>query len=275
MDLLVLSSEFLVPGLAGRLVVVNQAHAKREFQSFYHALAEAWQNPHWWPAESRFEVIAGAFLTQNTAWGNVEQALARLRAEKVLSVSGIRRISRARLEVLVRPSGYFRQKAARLKGFVRFLDGRYASSLERMFARPTEELRAELLSVNGVGPETADSILLYAGQHPVFVVDAYTRRVLARHGIMDGDESYEKIRAFCEDACSGLHPSIGDGKEEAPGAHHSPSHMSMTARSPQAQVHNQMHAWLVGVGKNYCLKAEPRCDECPLRRFLPQVKTSS
>jgi endonuclease-3 related protein len=150
----------------------------------YDALIEAWGPQDWWPARSRLEVIAGAILTQNTAWSNVERALRNLRRVGALSVDGIRATPLRKLEQLIRPAGYFRQKARRLKNFVRYLDAHYRGSLTRMFARPTEELRAELLALNGVGPETADSILLYAGGHPVFVVDAYTRRIFARHGLL-------------------------------------------------------------------------------------------
>src|SRR5579862_8776686 len=132
---------------------------------------------HWWPAETQFEVIAGAILTQNTSWTNVERALAKLREANVLNIEGIRALPLEELEQLIRSSGYFRQKADRLKRFVGFLDERYGGSLARMFAAPTALLRSELLALKGVGPETADSILLYGGGHQIFVVDAYTRRI--------------------------------------------------------------------------------------------------
>lgn len=157
---------------------------QNQIQTYYNALFHAWGPQHWWPAQSPFEVIAGAYLTQNTAWANVEKALANLRSARRLSVSGIRRASLAELERLIRPAGYFRQKAQRLKIFVVFLDQKYHGSLTTLFAQPTKKLREELLNLHGVGPETADSILLYAGNHPVFVVDAYTRRILARHEIL-------------------------------------------------------------------------------------------
>ena len=153
----------------------------------YRKLSRAWGRQHWWPAETPFEVIVGAILTQNTSWTNVERALASLRAARRLSVAGIREAPLPKLEELIRSSGYFRQKARRLKNFVAFLDARYGGSLERMFATPTKQLRAELLELNGIGPETADSILLYAGNHAIFVVDAYTRRILERHeAVMQG-----------------------------------------------------------------------------------------
>ena len=146
-----------------------------QIRTYYRTLFQAWGPQHWWPAHSRFEVIVGAYLTQNTACTNVEKALANLRAAGLLSAKGIRRAPLTELERLIRPAGYFRQKAKRLKLFVAYLDRQYRGSLARLFARPTAELREELLNLHGVGPETADSILLYAGNHPVFVVDAYTR----------------------------------------------------------------------------------------------------
>jgi len=173
---------------------------EKEILRYYRALSRAWGAQHWWPAKSRFEVIVGAYLTQNTAWTNVEQALANLRSAESLSVEGIREIPQGRLERLIRPSGYFRQKAQRLKMFVTFLDDKHGGSLERLFSQPTGKLREELLGLNGVGPETADSILLYAGNHPVFVVDAYTRRILDRHGILPEKTDYEEIRESFEKA---------------------------------------------------------------------------
>src|ERR1700730_18788841 len=136
--------------------------------AIYSTLARAWGRQHWWPARSRFEVIVGAYLTQNTSWKNVEIALRRLRAAGRLNLAAIRTMPQEQLESMIRPAGYFRQKAARLKTFVAFVDQYYEGSLRRLFAQPTETLRQELLALNGVGPETADSILLYAGQHPVF-----------------------------------------------------------------------------------------------------------
>src|SRR5260370_1262854 len=145
-----------------------------EIVRYYTTLYSRWGSQNWWPARSRLEVIVGAYLTQNTNWSNVERAIGNLRTGRVLSVSGLRSIPLRRLETLVRPSGYFRQKARKLKTFVRFLDQNYAGSLDRMFAQPTETLRAQLLELNGVGPQTAASILLYAGNPPRFVFDPFT-----------------------------------------------------------------------------------------------------
>ena len=145
---------------------------EEQIRAYYYTLFQVWGPQHWWPARTRFEVIVGAYLTQNTSWTNVERALRRLRSAGLLNLRAMREVSLTKLESQIRSAGYFRQKAQRLKTFVAFLDDHYGGSLTRMFAQPTAKLRQELLALNGVGPETADSILLYAGQHPIFVVDA-------------------------------------------------------------------------------------------------------
>ena len=234
-------------------------------RAFYRTLLGAWGPQNWWPAESPFEVIVGAFLTQNTAWGNVERAMANLRRARRLSVAGMRRVPLVRLERLLRPAGYFRQKARRLKGFVDWLDANYDGSLAQMFARPTGELRTELLALDGVGPETADSILLYAGGHPVFVVDAYTRRILERHQVLPLDAPYDEIRKEFERALR--HASAPRTLGSQP--RHPDSRMSLAKVSPAARRYNQMHALLVSVGHQYCHKSEARCEHCPLAPFLP------
>jgi endonuclease-3 related protein len=254
--------------------------------AYYHALFRAWGRQQWWPARTRFEVIVGAYLTQNTAWRNVEIALRSMRGAGVLNLKGVRSISLPRLESLIRSSGYFRQKARRLKTFAAFLDAYYGGSLNRMFAQPTEKLREELLGLNGVGPETADSILLYAGQHPVFVVDAYTRRILDRHGILAATAPYEEIRQLfqrtlassgertLESPDCGSQVKTGELKNAVVGAAHRPSPMSTAKRSALVQIYNEMHGLIVGVGKNYCLKSKGRCEDCPLQSFLPQASAS-
>jgi endonuclease-3 related protein len=211
-----------------------------ELLRYYEAMSGALGPMHWWPAQTPFEVIVGAILTQSTAWGNVERAIANLRTARLLTPAAMLRVPLPRLAGLVRPSGYFRQKTKKLKAFVRFLQNEYGGSLKRMFHTPTLELREKLLSVHGVGPETADSILLYAGNHPVFVVDAYTHRILGRHGITNGKPDYEKVRAFLE---------------------------SSIPRQPE--LFNEFHALIVNTGKNWCRKSAPRCEECPLRALLP------
>jgi endonuclease III related protein len=260
-------------------------------RAYYHTLFSAWGRQHWWPAQSRFEMIVGAYLTQNTSWTNVGKALRNLRTARLLTINGIRRTPQPELEQLIRPAGYFRQKAQRLKIFVRFLDERYGGSFERMFAQPTAQLRDELLALNGIGPETADSILLYAGNHPVFVVDAYTRRILERHQIVSRAAGYDEIRQLFEQALaaaaegipaieteSGAADSgatgIGPAKTAVGprGSSHRPSRVSTAERTALVQVFNEMHGLIVGLGKTYCLKSQPQCEQCPLQKFLPEAK---
>lgn len=239
-------------------------------RAYYRALIQTWGPQDWWPAHTRFEVIVGAYLTQNTAWTNVERALRQLRRAGVLNVAGIRRTPLRELQRMVRPAGYFRQKAQRLKNFVAYLDNRYGGSLARMFARPTEELRDELLGLNGVGPETADSILLYAGGHPVFVVDAYTRRILDRHQVVSARASYEEIRGQVERAFSRrAHLSLA-GVTAKPSPFGRRHKFVIQGTAPRAQLYNEYHALLVQVGKRHCLKGGPQCEQCPLERFLPK-----
>jgi endonuclease-3 related protein len=218
----------------------------RALPRYYDALFAAYGPQRWWPGRTAFEVIVGAILTQNTSWTNVEIAIRNLRREKLLTPRGIQSVSLARLARLVRSSGYFRQKAKKLKCFVRFLRSEYAGSLTRMVRTPTAVLREKLLAVHGIGPETADSILLYAGEHPVFVVDAYTRRMLERHGMATPTQSYEEIRQLFERSLPG-----------------------------DAPLYNEFHALIVRTGKEYCRTHNPRCNECPLHSFLPRATQAS
>jgi endonuclease III related protein len=235
---------------------------------YYKVLLARYGPQNWWPAHSRLEVIVGAYLTQNTHWGNVEKAMANLRRARALSLKSIRELPLTKLEQLVRPSGYFRQKARNLKSFIAFLDNKYSGSLDRMFAQPTRQLRAELLELNGVGPETADSILLYAGNHPVFVVDAYTRRILERHGFVSAKTGYEEIRQLIESTVSSA--EAGSLLVEKSGAdpRHPASRMSRAARTALAQHYNELHALIVRIGNQFC-RATPNCEGCPLKKFLP------
>ncbi len=242
----------------------------------YRTLFDVWGPQHWWPAESPFEVIVGALLTQNTAWANVERAMANLRRADCLSIPAVREVSIEVLEQIIRPSGYFRQKAERLKTFVHFLDSEYGGDIHNMFAQQTEILREQLLRLDGVGPETADSILLYAGNHPVFVIDAYTRRIFERHGLADPNASYDHVRLLVEGALCHVSNTdcptkrVTNSGPYGTGTAHPPSAMSTARREPIVQLFNQMHALIVGVGKNYCFKKQPDCAACPLRRFLPR-----
>ncbi len=229
------------------------------------ALLRHYGPQNWWPAQSRLEVIVGAYLTQNTNWSNVEKALSNLRTAKSLSLSSLRAMPVPQLEAAIRPSGYFRQKALRLKTFIAWLDLFYGGSLDRMFAQPTNLLREQLLALHGVGHETADSILLYAGGHEVFVVDAYTRRILERHQLLDGGKrKYDAIREAFEHAAD---EALLDERGAERNPRHAPSRASRLARSRQAQVFNEIHASIVRVGNDYC-RAVPRCEECPLRKYL-------
>jgi endonuclease III related protein len=228
-----------LPGIRAGRAAAPQAPSA-DLLRYYQVLSGALGPMHWWPAETPFEVIVGAILTQSTAWANVERAISNLRSAGLLNPAAMLRVRNTQLATLVRPSGYFRQKAKKLKAFVRFLQGEFGGSLRRMFQTPTLELREKLLAVHGIGPETADSILLYAGKHPVFVVDAYTHRILGRHGITGGKPDYERVRAFIE------------------------------ASIPrQAELFNEFHALIVNTGKNWCRKSAPRCEGCPLRPLLP------
>lgn len=245
-----------------------------QVREIYRTLFSTYGPQHWWPAKSRFEVIVGAYLTQNTSWKNVEYAIANLRCQHVLSIQSIREISIVSLEKLIRPAGFYRQKAQRLKNFVSYLDRNYRGSLDRMFTQPTEKLRQELLGLNGVGPETADSILLYAGKHPVFVVDAYTRRILDRHGILPMGTRYEDIRTFFERALArvaiddswNLSDQTKDLNEKFLPVSKKP--IATSEDTISTQVLNEMHALVVQVGKDCCLSKRAKCDVCPLRGFL-------
>jgi endonuclease III related protein len=245
-----------------------QPHLHAEIVAYYRALLARYGPQNWWPAQSRFEVIVGAYLTQNTNWTNVEKAMVNLRRARALSLNAVRELPLEQLEELIRPSGYFRQKARKLKTFIAFLDEKYSGSLDRMFSQPTGQLRAELLELNGVGPETADSILLYAGNHPVFVVDAYTRRIFERHGLITAKTSYEEVRLLIEGVLS--QAEAGALLVEATGAdpRHPRSRMSRMSRGELAQHYNEFHALIVRVGNQLC-RATPDCAGCPLKNYLP------
>lgn len=206
----------------------------------YRLLFEAYGPQHWWPGETPFEVIVGALLTQNTSWRNVERAIANLRQEDLLDPRRLYDLPTAELEELLRPAGYFRLKAQRLKRLLALIVEQYGGSLETMFAQPVDRLREQLLAINGIGPETANSILLYAGGKAVFVVDAYTKRVAFRHGWADADADYHALQTLFVD-------SLPD----------------------DPALYNECHALLVRVGKECCRKQRPMCAACPLQELLP------
>lgn len=202
---------------------------------FYEELRREFGPQGWWPAETAFECILGAVLTQSTSWKNVEKAIDNLRRGNLISVEGINSITADELALLIRPSGYYNQKAIKIKNFISFLVDEFSGSLDSMFATERSQLRMKLLSIKGIGPETADSILLYAGGMPVFVVDAYTWRVLYRHGLVPEVTSYDEIQEIFTDSLA-----------------------------EDAGMFNEYHALLVRVAKEHCKKRDPVCSGCPL-----------
>ncbi|MDP6438841.1 MAG: endonuclease III domain-containing protein [Candidatus Brocadiia bacterium] len=208
----------------------------------YEALLAAFGHRNWWPGETPFEVMVGAVLTQNTNWTNVEKAIANLKRSGVLSAAALSELDTSELQDLIRPAGYYRQKAGRLRRLARWVAERGADdacAIAALRAASTDELRQGLLALNGIGPETADSILLYALEKPVFVVDAYTVRIMSRHGLVDPEVGYEEVQAVFED---GLERDV--------------------------ELFKDYHAQLVEVGKRYCRRRSPRCERCPLRGVL-------
>jgi endonuclease-3 related protein len=208
-------------------------------KEIYELLRKAYGPQHWWPAESPLEVMVGAVLTQNTNWQGVEQAIANLKRHNLLNPDKLKAIPTEELSRLIRPAGYFNLKARRLKNLIELVTEAYSGDLNHMRQVETGQLRRELLAVNGVGPETADSILLYALQRPVFVVDTYTYRVMNRHGLIAAEVSYDELQELF--------------------SHHLPADMTLF---------NEYHALLVRVGKLHC-QPKARCQGCPLEPLLP------
>lgn len=188
----------------------------------------------WWPGDTPFEVMVGAILTQNTNWKNVERAISNLKNERLLEPRRLFACHPQRLASLIRPAGYFRVKTARLRHFLEYFIKRYGGSVQKMMESPLAPLRDELLSVKGIGPETADSILLYALEKPVFVIDAYTKRILSRHALCSEDDGYDELQELFIDRLPG-----------------------------DAKLFNEYHALLVEAGKNFC-RTKPLCEKCPL-----------
>jgi len=210
---------------------------QHDIRAIFEALLEHFGPQHWWPAQTRLEIIVGAVLTQNTNWLNVERAITNLRQADMLDLDRLAHASVDRLAELIRPSGYYNVKARRLKSLLGWIWQQYGGDLDAMFDQPTVDLREQLLGINGIGKETADSILLYAGEHPTFVVDAYTARVAIRHGLIDNDADYDSLKALFEDALE-----------------------------PDTQLYNEYHALLVAAGKHHC-RPKARCQGCPLEPF--------
>lgn len=209
----------------------------RKLKNIYFRLFSFFGPQRWWPGDTPFEIMIGAILTQNTAWSNVEKAISSLKDAGALNPEAILAMSEKKLSSLIRPAGYHNVKAGRLKGLAAYLNDNYGCEISRMRLKRTSDLRDELLNVKGVGPETADSILLYALNKPVFVVDAYTKRLFLRHGLTAHSDDYHTVQNMFS------------------------SHLDSDVR-----MYNEYHALIVAVCKAYC-RTKPVCSGCPLRRY--------
>ena len=208
----------------------------KKLNRIYKKLYNYFGKQHWWPAKTKLEVIIGAMLTQNTAWPNVEKAIANLKRKRLLSFQKLSKIETNELANLIKPAGYFNVKARRLRSILDFIRDDFRGNLRNMQKINTQELRNQLLNVNGIGPETADSILLYAFDKPIFVIDAYTKRILSRLRMSSLNSSYDEIQElFMRDLALDTH------------------------------LFNEYHALIVKLGKDYCKKNNPKCNECPIR----------
>ncbi len=204
-------------------------------EEIYRILFHAFGPQHWWPAETPFEVAVGAILVQNTNWKNTERAIANLKAKRLLSPTKLKEISVTKLAQAIKPAGYFNIKAKRLKNFIDFLFVAYGGDIKKMHVEGGPALRSKLLGVNGIGPETADSILLYALDKPFFVVDAYTQRIVSRHKILNGKLDYGRVQKL------------------------------FTKNLPKdVRLYNEYHALIVRLAKDFC-RTKPLCDKCPLK----------
>jgi len=221
---------------------MNMKTTKEILEEIYARLYKAFGPQHWWPGKTPFEVIIGAILTQNTAWANVEKAIKNLKKNNLLNPKALKGVGRNRLAKLIKPSGYYNQKVKKVKNLIQFLFDNYQGSLKKMFLEDFLVLRAKLLKVNGIGLETADSILLYAGNKPIFVVDAYTRRILSRHNLIKSDATYTEIQNYFMDNLEN-----------------------------KAKLFNEYHALLVRLGKEIC-KTKSDCAICPLRGIEKEIK---
>jgi len=233
------SFEITRPSRYNALMVLSSKKQREVLKGFYKALFSSFGPQGWWPGRTKFEVVVGAILTQNTNWKNVEKAIKNLKSRRLLNPQGMHDLSVHELAALIRPAGYFNVKAKRLKHFLNHLFDNYSGNLDGFFKRRTDVLREELLNINGIGPETADSILLYAANRPIFVIDAYTKRILLRHCMIKKHTDYHEMqRLFMENL-----------------VHDSP-------------MFNEYHALIVKTGKDFCKTKEPLCSRCPLGRFL-------
>lgn len=218
----------------------NNPSTKIDLRAIYNLLHKHFGHQNWWPGETPIEIMVGAILTQNTSWVNVEKAIENLKREKALSFQALKRISKEKLAKLIRPSGYFNQKTQRLKRLIQFIDKEYGGSIQKMRREPLHKLRTRLLNINGIGPETADSILLYALDKESFVIDAYTKRIFRRHQIYPENDDYEAWKLFFESRLTRSQP-----------------------------LYNDYHAQIVMLAKAYC-KTTAQCEGCPLEPILPK-----
>ncbi len=208
---------------------------KKVLTEMYHLLCKAFGPQRWWPGETPFEIAVGAILTQNTNWGNVEKAINNLKKQKSLNAKTMHNMADKKLALLIKPAGYYNIKTKRLKNFLDFFTNHYKGSIEKMKTEDKEALREKLLNINGIGPETADSILLYALEKPIFVIDAYTKRVLKRHNVVSEKADYYELQEI-------FHKNL-----------------------PQdTTLFNEFHALFVKLGKDFC-RTKPRCEACPLK----------
>jgi len=221
---------------------------RKRLQSIYNVLFRSYGPQHWWPGDTPFEVLVGAVLTQNTSWTNVEKAIFNLKRERVMTFSRLFNVPPGKLALLIRPSGYFNIKTKRMRNLLMFIHNHYSGSLARMFSADPTRLRDQLLGVTGIGPETADSILLYAGEKPFFVVDAYTKRVFSRQGLIADNADYRAVQG-----------------------------LFMKNLTPTAIFYNEYHALIVRIGKEHCKKVKPLCSDCPIhtqcQRHVSESKT--
>jgi endonuclease-3 related protein len=213
---------------------VDSQSVGKALLDIYRRLLARYGPQHWWPAEEPFEVIVGAILTQSAAWGNVEKAIANLKEANALSAKTLRQLSTLKLAALVHPCGYYNAKARKLKSFAYWLGNHYDDDLGRLFAGKVDDLRPQLLSIHGIGQETADSIILYAAGKPSFVIDAYTRRIISRIGLAPAKNSYAAYQA-----------------------------LFMENLPPDTRLFNEYHALLVWLGKKVC-RPRPLCPQCCL-----------
>lgn len=225
-------------------------HKSQLLRRAYQLMVHRFGHQHWWPGDTPFEVCVGAILTQNTSWKNVERAIANLKAAGVLDPRKLFALPERRLAELLRPAGYFNVKARRLRSFLRVLVGNFGADPGRLFAGDTAVVRERLLAISGIGPETADSMLLYAGGHPSFVIDAYTKRILERHGWCGADATYDDLKRLCESA------------------------LDETSSRERLDYWQDYHAQLVMVGKDFCRPRQPHCQQCPLKPLLPKRRTA-